>query len=158
MLHDQVVRLFGRPNLTQGRAAAKIEATTVAWAIIDPKPARVVQQDGTLIGEMTALGEDGLQVLVTEMPNFTETGYRVESDGMPHLAGTVHVEYFEYTADSLPHKEVPQGRMEKFEWNTSEVFLPARRLQARRGGLPHGLAGWLTPCRSQRLHACLSGL
>jgi hypothetical protein len=47
-LHDKVVRLFGQNNLTQGRAGAKIEATTVAWAVIDPKPARVVQQDGTL--------------------------------------------------------------------------------------------------------------
>ena len=122
MLHDQVIRLFGRQNLTQGRAGAKIEATTVAWAIIDPKPARVVQQDGTLIGDMTPLGDDGLQVLATEMPNFAETGYRVESEGMPHLAGTVHVEHFEYTADSLPQKDVPQGKLEKFEWSTSEVF------------------------------------
>ncbi|WP_395750966.1 alpha/beta hydrolase [Prosthecobacter sp.] len=121
-LHDQVMKLFGRQNLTQGRAAAKIEATTVAWAIIDPKPARVVQQDGTLIGEMTALTDDGLQVLVTELPNFSEIGYRVESEGMPHLAGTVHVEHFEYTAESLPQKDVPQGRLEKFEWSTSEVF------------------------------------
>jgi enterochelin esterase family protein len=121
-LHDQVVRLFGRQNLTQGRAPAKIEATTVAWAIIDPKPARVVQQDGTLIGEMISLGEDGLQVLVTEMPNFTQTSYRVESDGMPHLAGSVHVEHFDYTADSLPQKNVPQGKLEKFEWKTSAVF------------------------------------
>jgi enterochelin esterase-like enzyme len=122
VLHDKVIRLFGQKNLTQGRAAAKIEATTVAWAIIDPKPARVVQQDGTLIGEMTALGEDGLQVLVTEMPNFSEIGYRVESEGMPHLAGTVHVEHFDYTADSMPQKDVPQGKLEKFEWSTSEVF------------------------------------
>ncbi|MDI1314004.1 alpha/beta hydrolase-fold protein [Prosthecobacter sp.] len=121
-LHDQVVRLFGRQNLTLGRAAAKIEATTVAWAIIDPKPARVVQQDGSLIGEMTALGDEGLQVLVTEMPNFTETGYRVESEGMPHLAGTVRVEHFDYTADSLPQKNVPQGKLEKFVWKTSAVF------------------------------------
>ncbi|MCF7786433.1 MAG: hypothetical protein K9N47_09935 [Prosthecobacter sp.] len=121
-LHDQVVRLFGRQNLTQGRAPAKIEATTVAWAIIDPKPARVVQQDGTLIGEMIALGDDGLQVLVTQMPNFTQTGYRVESEGMPHLVGTVHVEHYDYTADSLPQKNVPQGKLEKFVWKTSAVF------------------------------------
>lgn len=121
-LHDQVMRLFGRQNLTQGRAGAKIEATTVAWAIIDPKPARVVQQDGTLIGEMMPLGDDGLQVLVTEMPNFTETGYRVESEGMPHMAGTVHVEHYEYSADSLPHPDVPKGKLEKFEWKTSKVF------------------------------------
>ena len=122
MLHDEVVRLFGRQNLTQGRAGAKIEATTVAWAIIDPKPARVVRQNGTLIGEMTVLGDDGLQVLVTEMPNCSETGYRVESEGIPHLAGTVHVEYFENAADSLPQRNVPQGRLERFEWNTSKIF------------------------------------
>lgn len=121
-LHDQVVRLFGRQNLTQGRAGARIEATTVAWAIIDPKPARVVQQDGTLIGDMLPLGDDGLQVLVAEMPNFTETGYRVESEGMPHMAGTVHVEHYDYTSDSLPHSDVPKGTLEKFEWSTSKVF------------------------------------
>ena len=121
-LHDKVVRLFGQNNLTQGRSGAKIEATTVAWAIIDPKPARVVQQDGSLIGEMIALGEDGLQVLVADMPNFTEFGYRVESEGMPRLAGTVHVEHFEYTADSHPQKGVPQGRLEKFEWKSGKVF------------------------------------
>ena len=122
VLHDKVVRLFGLNNLTQSRAGAKIEATTVAWAVIDPKPARVVQQDGTLIGEMIALGEDGLQVLVADMPNFTEFGYRVESEGMPRLAGTVHVEHFDYSADSQPQLGVPQGRLEKFEWTTSQVF------------------------------------
>ncbi|MDZ4404633.1 alpha/beta hydrolase-fold protein [Prosthecobacter sp.] len=126
-LHDKVVRLFGINNLTQGRAGAKIEATTVAWAVIDPKPARVVQQDGALIGEMIALGGDGLQVLVADMPNFTEFGYRVESEGMPRLAGTVHVEHFDYTADSQPQKNVPQGRLEKFEWTTSKVFLETVR-------------------------------
>jgi enterochelin esterase family protein len=81
-----------------------------------------VQQDGTLIGEMIALGDDGLQVLVADMPNFSEFGYRVESEGMPRLAGTVHVEHFDYTADSQPQPGVPQGRLEKFEWTTSQVF------------------------------------
>lgn len=121
-LHDKVVRLFGLNNLAQGRAGAKIEATTVAWAVIDSKPARVLRQDGTLIGEMTALGDDGLQVFAAEMPNFTEFGYRVESEGMPRLAGTVHVEHFDYTADSMPQKDVPQGKLERFEWKTSKVF------------------------------------
>lgn len=121
-LHDKVVRLFGLNNLTQGRAGAKIEATTTAWAVIDLKPARVVQLDGSLIGEMITLGEDGLQVYAAEMPNFTEFGYRVESEGMPRLAGTVHIEHYDYTADSLPQQGVPQGRLEKFEWKTSQVF------------------------------------
>lgn len=121
-LHDKVVRWFGLKNLTQGRAGAKIEATTVAWATIDPKPARVVHEDGSLIGEMEALGEDGLQVLVRKMPNFSQFGYRIESEGMPRMAGTVHVEHFDYTPDSMPQKGVPQGSLQKFEWNTSKVF------------------------------------
>lgn len=121
-LHDKVVRLFGFKNLTQGRAGAKIEGTIVAWATIDPKPARVVGEDGSLIGEMTSLGEDGLQVLARSMPNFSEFSYRVESEGMPRLAGTAHVEHFELTADSLPKKSVPQGRLEKFEWRSGKVF------------------------------------
>ena len=70
-LHHQVLRLFGLKNLTQGRAGAKTEGTTVVWAAIDSLPARVVRQDGSLIGEMIPLGDDGLQVLAADMPNFT---------------------------------------------------------------------------------------
>lgn len=121
-LHDKVVKLFGFNNLAQGRVGAKIEQTTVAWAVIDPQPARVVRLDGSLIGEMTPLGDDGLQVFVTEMPNFAECGYRIESQGMPRLAGSVRVEHFDLTADSVPQESVPQGRLEKFEWKTSKVF------------------------------------
>jgi hypothetical protein len=49
-------------------------------------------------------------------------GYRIESEGMPRLAGTVHVEHFDYTADSLPQKDVPQGKLERFEWKNSQIF------------------------------------
>lgn len=121
-LHDRVLRLFGLKNLTQGRAGPKIEATTVAWAVLDPKPARVLGQDGTLIGDMTALGDDGLQVLIADMPNFTDTAYRIETEGMPRIAGTVHIEHYDYTPDSLPQPGVPQGRLETFQWATSQVF------------------------------------
>lgn len=121
-LHGRVVRLFGFKNLTHGRAGAKIEGTTVAWAVIDPRPARVVRDDGTLIGDMVSLGEDGLQVLAKTMPNFAGFSYRVESDGMPRLAGTVHVEHYELTPDSSRKEGVPQGKLEKFQWSTSKVF------------------------------------
>lgn len=126
-LHDPVQRLFGQKNLTQGRNGVKIEGTTVVWATIDPKPARVVREDGSLIGEMIPLGADGLQVLAKKMLNFTEFAYRVEADGMPRMAGMVHVEHFDYTADSLPQPGVPQGRLEKFEWKASRVFPETER-------------------------------
>ncbi len=121
-LHDQVVRLFGLKNLAQGKAGPNIDGTTVVWATIDASPARVVAQDGSLIGEMTLLGADGLQVLAREMPNFTEIAYRIEADGMPRLAGTAHVEHYEYTADSQPQKDVAKGKLETFEWKTSQIF------------------------------------
>lgn len=121
-LHDLVIRAFGMKNLSQGRAPAKIEQTTVVWAVLDPHPASVVSEDGTLIGEMTRLGDDGLQVLAREMPNFTDIRYRVEAGGMPRMAGSVHLEHYEYTADSQPQADVPQGRLEKFEWKDSKVF------------------------------------
>lgn len=122
VLHGSVTRAFGLKNLAQGRAAAKIEETTVLWATMDPKPASVVRQDGSLIGEMTPLGEDGLQVLAREMPNFTDLNYRIEVDGMPRMAGSARVEHFAYTADSQPHDDVPKGKLEKFEWKDSKVF------------------------------------
>jgi len=121
-MHDTVVRVFGMKNLAQGRAPAKIEQTTVVWAVLDPHSASVVSEEGSLIGEMTRLGDDGLQVLAREMPNFSDIRYRVEAGGMPRMAGSVHLEHYEYTADSLPQADVPKGRLEKFEWKDSKVF------------------------------------
>jgi len=121
-LHQAVTRAFGLKNLAQGRAAAKIEETTVLWAILDPQPASVLREDGTLIGEMTSLGEDGLQVLAREMPNFTDLSYRIEAGGMPRMAGNARIEHFPLTADSQPQADVPKGRLEKFEWKDSKVF------------------------------------
>jgi enterochelin esterase family protein len=121
-LHETVIRAFGMKNLAQGRAAAKIEQTTVVWAILDAQPATVMNEDGTLIGDMIAVGDDGLQVLAREMPNFSDIRYRVESGGMPRMAGSAHVEHYQYTADSLPKADVPKGRLETFEWKDSKVF------------------------------------
>jgi enterochelin esterase family protein len=121
-LHDRVVRWFGRQNLMQGKPAAKIEATTVAWAVMDMQPARVVRGNGELLGDMVRLGDDGLQVLVLEMANFQEFQYRIEVDGMPRVAGMVHIEHYEYTADSQRQPGVPEGRLEKFTWEQSRIF------------------------------------
>jgi enterochelin esterase family protein len=121
-LHETVIRAFGMKNLAQGRAAAKIEQTTVVWAILDAQPATVMNEDGTLIGDMIAVGDDGLQVLAREMPNVIDIRYRVEAGGMPRMAGSAHVEHYQYTADSLPKADVPKGRLETFEWKDSKVF------------------------------------
>jgi enterochelin esterase family protein len=121
-LHDQVLRLFGRQSLLQGKPGTRIEGETVAWAVMDMKPAQVVRGDGTVIGAMTSLGEDGLQVLVQTFPNFTDFAYHIMIDGAPRVAGSVHIENYTYTADSHPQKGVPVGKLVKFEWRQSRVF------------------------------------
>lgn len=121
-LHDQVLRLFGKQSLLKGKPSTRIEGETVAWAIMDMKPAQVVRGDGTVIGMMTPLGDDGLQVLVQTFPNFTEFAYHIVTDGAPRVAGTVHIENYTYTADSDLQKGVPVGKLVKFEWNQSRLF------------------------------------
>lgn len=121
-LHDEVIKLFGKQKLLQGKPGTKIEGTTVAWAVMAGSPAKVMKDDGTLIGDMTPLGDDGLQVLVQKMANFQEFNYRIEVDGMPRVAGKVHLEEYEYTANSESQPGVPVGRLEKFEWAQSQVF------------------------------------
>ena len=121
-LHDQVLRLFGKQSLLKGKPSTRIEGETVAWAIMDMKPAQVVRGDGTVIGMMTPLGDDGLQVLVQTFPNFTEFAYHIVTDGASRVAGTVHIENYTYTADSDLQKGVPVGKLVKFEWNQSRLF------------------------------------
>ncbi|WP_166646943.1 alpha/beta hydrolase [Prosthecobacter fusiformis] len=126
-IHNDVVRLFGKQNLLKGKPGTKVERTTVAWAIMDMGAARVVRGNGTLIGEMVRVGDDGLQVLVQKMANFQEFNYRIEVEGMARVAGMVHLEHYEYTADSEPQAGVPVGKLEKFDWNESQVFPETHR-------------------------------
>lgn len=122
MVQKQVLKLFGKQNLIKGKPGVKVEGTTVAWAIMDMSPARVMRSDGTEIGAMTAMGNEGLQVLVESFPNFTEFDYQIFTDAMPKVAGKVHLENYSYPPDSEVQKGVPTGRLERFEWSQSKVF------------------------------------
>lgn len=121
-LQQDAYRLFGRNNLLQGKAGVRVDGTTAAWGIIDKHPARVVKEDGTLIGAMVAIGGDGLQALVLDLPNFSDFNYRIEAGDMTRMAGSIRIEQFDYPAESKPQADVPKGRLEKFEWNESKVF------------------------------------
>ncbi|MCB1212350.1 MAG: hypothetical protein KDK97_23710, partial [Verrucomicrobiales bacterium] len=121
-LHDRVMRAFGQKNLMQGRAGARVDGTTVMWAIIAAHPAKVVNADGTLIGDMVPLSADGLQVLVLDQPNFSEIIYRIEVQGNVRAAGTVRIEHAELGPDSQPKADVAKGELKTFVWDKSTVF------------------------------------
>jgi Putative esterase len=126
-LHAKVFRLFGKQNLLKGKPTTRIEGTTVAWAIMDSQPAHVVRADGTSLGAMTALGDDGLQVLVKTLPNFTQFQYQIVAGGAPRVGGMVHLEHYDYTADSQKQPGVPVGKLEKFQWQQSRIFPDTQR-------------------------------
>jgi enterochelin esterase-like enzyme len=120
--HRRILRAFGHEALVKSRAGARIEGTTVAWAVLAPAPATVMREDGKVLGQMIPLGVDGLQVLALELPNFTEFRFQIEADGRTHQGGQVRIEHTELPPESFRQADVPQGRLETFAWNTSSVF------------------------------------
>jgi enterochelin esterase-like enzyme len=121
-LSSKVVRIFGKQNLLKGNPGVRVEGTSAAWAIMVKDPARVLREDGSLIGDMVRLNDEGLQALAVELPNFSDVAYRIEAGNMTKVMGAAHIEHFEYTKDSQPRAGVPKGRLERFSWNQSRVF------------------------------------
>lgn len=121
-LASLVLRMFGKQTLATHKGGAKIEGTTVAWAVQHASPARVLDGNGTLIGEMQKVTAEGLQLLVLDRPNFSEFDYRVEADGMALLAGTARIEHYETPPEAKPQPDVPEGQQQTFEWSSSKVF------------------------------------
>ena len=117
-----VFKMFGKQNLAMGKAGAKVEKTTAAWAVISANPVQVIEGKGKVLGEMKKINDEGLQVLALDLPNFREFDYRLESHGMALLAGTIRIEHYEMPAEAKSQAGVPEGRLEKFEWKDSQVF------------------------------------
>ena len=111
ILHRKIIRFFGHESLVNNRAAAKVEGTTVAWATLAKQPASIVREDGKLLGDMIQIGADGLQVFALDLPNFTETNYRILVDGRIQQGGQVRIEHFEPAPESLPHPDIPKGSL-----------------------------------------------
>ncbi len=120
-------QLLGKQQLLQGKAAVKVEAFSVAWAILDSEPAQVLRSDGTALGKMSALGDDGLQILIQTFPNFTEFGYQIVSSGPPKARGTLRIEHYESAPEMANTPDLPKGRLERFSWDQSRIYPKTRR-------------------------------
>lgn len=121
------LQLMGQQSLLKGKAVVKIEGCTVAWAIVNPEPTQVFHTDGTLLGKMTPLGDDGLQVLIQTFPNFTEFGYQIVSSGPPKARGTLRIEHYERAKETEPNADIPHGTLEKFSWEESHIYPRTQR-------------------------------
>jgi enterochelin esterase-like enzyme len=121
-LERDAYRLFGKDKLQQGKAGVRVEGTTAVWGIIHRDPARVVQANGALVGEMIPIGQSGLQALVMDLPNMTELNYRIEAGSVTQVAGVLRVESVEYPPESKAKPDTPKGRLEKYSFENSRVF------------------------------------
>ncbi len=121
-VEQMLFRLFGKQNLTMGKAGARVEQRTVAWAVVNPSPVRVVDGKGELVGDLKPVGTSGLQALALEMPNFTNVDYRVMAGDTPLLAGQVHIELYDMPPEWTPSPGVPQGKRATFDYSESKIF------------------------------------
>jgi enterochelin esterase-like enzyme len=121
-LASMVYRCFGKQGLSQGKAGAKVEETTVAWAVLSEAPARVLDGRGMVLGEMQRVGDEGLQVLAREMLNYADHEYKIEAEGKTLLAGTARVEHYPLPPEASPGADVPRGKAEVFTFAESKVF------------------------------------
>ena len=117
-----VYRTFGKQSLQMGKAQARIDGLVVGWAVMNHSPARVVDAAGQPVGEMRTIGTMGLQVLVQEVPNFTNLTYRVEVDNVTLLAGEFHTEQYVMPPEAKPAADIPQGKLERFDFSESKIF------------------------------------
>lgn len=120
-LGRRVINLFGRQALAAGRTQPRIEGTVVAWAVQSKEPATIIKGDGKPIGPMIRLGNTDIQALAMTMPNFTEFSFVIQAAGKRLSDSTVRIEHYDFSPDSLPHDDVPKGKVTRHEWK-SEIY------------------------------------
>ena len=121
-LESIVFRTFGKQNLSMGKVGSRSDGTLVAWALMNKEAAKVVDAADSEIGQFKAVGDSGLQVLCTEVPNFSNISYRVQAGGSTLQAGEFHVENYTMPPEGTPSPTVPAGRHEVFEFKSSTIF------------------------------------
>jgi enterochelin esterase family protein len=115
-------KLFGKQSLLQGKASFRNQGQWVAWGLANSKAASVQAADGKDIGKLQALGKDGLQVLIQELPNFTALAYQLKAGDQVVLAGEAKVEEFPVPKEAIFDPAIPQGKLEKFTWDQSQIY------------------------------------
>ena len=131
-LAKRITSAFGKAGLEKGKA--KLEDTTVAWAVLAKDDARVLKPDGSVIGKMFRVSGE-LQALAADVGNFQDLAWRIEAGGKTLGSGTTRIEHYVLGPDSQRQPGVPQGRIETFEWQSKvftntvrevQVYIPAQ--------------------------------
>lgn len=113
---------WGEKGLIAGRNK-HIEQTTVLWAVQSDEEVLVVKGDGSTLGQLTKLDDKGLRALAIDLGNHTLLDFTVRTaSGTSLNRGSIKIEYYDYTPDSVEQAGVPQGRLTRHNWAQSSIF------------------------------------
>ncbi len=113
---------WGKTGLTSGKLKW-IEKTAVILGVTSKEAVIVMKKDGSKIGEMIQLDEDGLHVFAREMGNHQDFDYQLKTtSGKTIGGGNIKIEHYDYPPESERHDGVPQGKLLPHVWKDSKIF------------------------------------
>jgi len=113
---------WGESALASGKQKW-VEETTLLVALTADEPVTAFRSTGEKLGDLTRLDDKGLQALSLDVGNCVAFDYELRGAGDKVLgSGSVKIEYYPYTAGSLPQDGVPVGTVHRHAWTESKVF------------------------------------
>lgn len=119
---QKVRKSYGPTGLAEGKNRW-ITETTLLIAVSSDVPVIAVKSDGSELGALTKLDDEGLYVFCEDIGNFHDFTYQLKTEsGKVIGGGSVKIEYYPYPEESKRNPAVPEGTIHKHEWNDSRVY------------------------------------
>lgn len=113
---------WGQAALASGKQKW-VEQTTLLVALTADEPVTAFRTGGEKIGELKRLDDQGLQALSVDVGNCVAFDYELRGASDQVLgSGSVKIEYYPYSAESLPQEGVPVGVIHRHSWTSSKIF------------------------------------
>ncbi len=113
---------WGEKGLKTGKQKW-IEETTLLLGVISDEPVSAVKNDGTTIGELTRLNDDGLYALAKDVGNIQDFTYELKTASGKVLGnGQVKIEYYPAPPEVFRKEGIPEGALHKHSWKDSKIF------------------------------------
>lgn len=118
---------YGLKGLAEGKSRW-IEETTLLIAVTSEEPVTAIRSDGSELGALTKLDEDGLYVFCADIGNHHDFSYRLETASGRIIGGnTVKIEYYPYPEESKRNPKVPEGKLHEHRWTESKIYPDTER-------------------------------
>ena len=122
LAEKKVKASWGEKGLKTGKQKW-IEATTLVVGVLSDEPVSAVKDDGTLIGELTRLNDDGLYVLAKDIGNFQDVSYQLKTASGKKIGdGKIKIEHYTAPPESFRKEGIPEGALHPHRWKDSKVF------------------------------------